>query len=47
MLKQQQKTLATAESCTGGASILTSIPGASTYFKEVVVSYATEAKTAV
>lgn len=49
MLKQQQKTLATAESCTGGkiAAVLTSIPGASEYFKGSVVSYATEAKIAV
>jgi nicotinamide-nucleotide amidase len=49
MLKQQRKTLATAESCTGGkiAAVLTSIPGASDYFKGSVVSYATEAKTDV
>jgi nicotinamide-nucleotide amidase len=47
MLKQQGKTLATAESCTGGkiAALLTSIPGASEYFRGSVVSYATEAKT--
>ena len=40
------KTLATAESCTGGkiAESFTSIPGASKYFKGSVVSYATEAK---
>jgi nicotinamide-nucleotide amidase len=46
MLKQQQKTVATAESCTGGkiATVLTSIAGASAYFKGSVVSYATEAK---
>ncbi|MEZ7498723.1 CinA family nicotinamide mononucleotide deamidase-related protein [Flavobacterium sp. Arc3] len=46
MLKQQQKTVATAESCTGGkiAAVLTSIAGASAYFKGSVVSYATEAK---
>jgi nicotinamide-nucleotide amidase len=49
MLKQQHKTLATAESCTGGkiAAVLTSIPGASEYFKGSVVSYAAEAKTDV
>jgi nicotinamide-nucleotide amidase len=49
MLKQQRKTLATAESCTGGkiAAVLTSIPGASDYFKGSVVSYAAEAKTDV
>jgi nicotinamide-nucleotide amidase len=40
-------TLATAESFTGGkiAAGLTSIPGASAYFKGSVVSYATEVKT--
>lgn len=40
------KTLATAESCTGGkiAEAITSIPGASNYFKGSIVSYATEAK---
>jgi nicotinamide-nucleotide amidase len=42
-------TLATAESFTGGriASQLTSVPGASEYFKGSVVSYATEVKTGV
>lgn len=46
ILKNKQFTLATAESCTGGkvAQLLTSVPGASTYFKGSVVSYATEAK---
>lgn len=46
LLKKQLKTIATAESCTGGkiAEILTSVPGASTYFKGSVVSYATEVK---
>ena len=40
------KTLATAESCTGGkiAERITAIPGASNYFKGSVVSYATQAK---
>ncbi|WP_250434074.1 competence/damage-inducible protein A [Hanstruepera flava] len=43
------KTLATAESCTGGkiAESFTAIPGASNYFKGSVVSYATEAKVDV
>lgn len=46
MLKKQNKTLSTAESCTGGkiAASLTSVAGASNYFKGSVVSYATEAK---
>jgi nicotinamide-nucleotide amidase len=49
MLKKKGKTLSTAESCTGGkiAAVLTSIPGASEYFKGSIVSYATEAKIAV
>ncbi len=43
------KTLATAESCTGGkiAEQITSHSGASVYFKGSIVSYATEAKTDV
>ena len=46
MLKQQNKTISTAESCTGGkiAQVLTSVPGASNYFKGSVVSYAIETK---
>lgn len=42
-------TLATAESCTGGkiAQLITAIPGASSYFKGSVVSYATETKIEV
>jgi nicotinamide-nucleotide amidase len=46
MLLKQNKTISTAESCTGGkiASILTSVSGASGYFKGSVVSYATAAK---
>lgn len=46
ILKNNQLTLATAESCTGGkiAQLLTSVPGASAYFKGSVVSYATESK---
>ena len=43
------KTLATAESCTGGrlAAKFSEIPGASAYFVGSVVSYATSAKTDV
>ena len=46
LLMQQNKTLATAESCTGGkiAQRITSIAGASNYFKGGIVSYATETK---
>jgi len=49
LLTQQNKTISTAESCTGGkiAQVLTSVSGASKYFKGSVVSYATEIKTAV
>jgi nicotinamide-nucleotide amidase len=41
LLTKQNKTLATAESCTGGkiAQTLTAVPGASKYFKGSVVSY--------
>ena len=46
MLKKQNKTLSTAESCTGGkiAEVLTSVPGSSQYFNGGVVTYATESK---
>ncbi|MDI5887900.1 competence/damage-inducible protein A [Flavobacterium yafengii] len=46
MLTKQNKTISTAESCTGGkiAAVLTSVSGASKYFKGGVVSYATAAK---
>ena len=49
MLKENGKTLATAESCTGGkiAQLITSVPGASSYFKGGIVSYATETKVAI
>jgi nicotinamide-nucleotide amidase len=49
LLKQQNKTISTAESCTGGkiAQVLTSVSGASMYFKGSVVSYATETKIAI
>lgn len=46
LLKVKKMTLATAESCTGGkiAQLITSIPGASNYFKGGLVTYATETK---
>ncbi|WP_396186515.1 competence/damage-inducible protein A [Flavobacterium sp.] len=49
LLTQQNKTISTAESCTGGkiAQILTSVSGASRYFKGSIVSYSTETKMAV
>ncbi len=45
-LLNQNKTMATAESCTGGyiAHLITTIPGSSRYFKGSVISYANEAK---
>ena len=49
LLTQQNTTIATAESCTGGAiaQLLSSLPGASSYFKGSVVSYATETKISI
>jgi len=47
-LSRLKKTLAVAESCTGGllAKLLTDIPGASEYFKYGWITYSNEAKTA-
>ncbi|WP_298224735.1 CinA family nicotinamide mononucleotide deamidase-related protein [Flavobacterium sp.] len=49
LLTLHNKTVATAESCTGGkiAQLLSSVAGASNYFKGSVVSYATETKVKV
>lgn len=49
LLKQQGKTLTTAESCTGGliASMLTRIPGSSRAFEAGFVTYANHIKQAV
>ena len=46
LLTEKKATISTAESCTGGkiASMLSSVPGASNYFKGSVVSYATQTK---
>lgn len=48
-MKKANKTLATAESCTGGtiASRLTALAGASAYFKGGVVAYTNEVKNSV
>jgi nicotinamide-nucleotide amidase len=49
LLKQKNKTLSTAESCTGGyiASLLTSEPGASQFFMGSIVSYSNNIKKEV
>ena len=49
LLSDNDKTLATAESCTGGkiAQVITSVSGASKYYKGSVVTYATETKISV
>lgn len=46
LLKQNEYTLATAESCTGGyiAHLITGVPGSSVYYKGSVVAYANEIK---
>jgi len=46
LLKAQNKTVATAESCTGGyiAHLLSSIPGSSAYYEGSVVSYSYKVK---
>lgn len=46
LLKAQNRTMGTAESCTGGyiAHLITGIPGSSAYYKGSIVSYANEIK---
>lgn len=46
ILKDNNLTVASAESCTGGkiASMLTSVPGSSAYFKGSIVAYSNEVK---
>ena len=49
LLTEKKLTISTAESCTGGkiAATLSSVSGASNYFKGSVVSYATQTKISV
>jgi nicotinamide-nucleotide amidase len=46
ILKEKNKTMGTAESCTGGyiAHLITSVPGSSAYYNGSIVSYSYEAK---
>jgi nicotinamide-nucleotide amidase len=46
LLKAKNSTLCTAESCTGGqiASLLTKVPGSSSYYKGSIIAYANSAK---
>ncbi len=46
LLKEKGKTVATAESCTGGyiAHLITSIPGSSEYFMGSIISYSNDVK---
>jgi nicotinamide-nucleotide amidase len=47
LLRQQNKTVSVAESCTGGfvGHLITSIPGSSDYFKGGVISYSNQLKS--
>lgn len=49
LLLQKNKTLATAESCTGGyiAHLITLIPGSSSFYKGTIVSYDNAVKTSL
>jgi nicotinamide-nucleotide amidase len=49
LLDQHGRTLAVAESCTGGmiAELVTAVPGSSAYFRGGVVAYANQAKQAL
>jgi nicotinamide-nucleotide amidase len=46
LLKEQHKTISTAESCTGGyiAHLITKVAGSSEYYKGSIISYANEIK---
>ena len=47
LLKEKNKTMCTAESCTGGeiAHKVTSVPGSSLYYKGSIIAYSNEIKT--
>lgn len=47
LLKENKKTLSTAESCTGGyiSHLITSMAGSSAYYKGSIISYSNEIKT--
>jgi nicotinamide-nucleotide amidase len=47
LLRQQNKTVSVAESCTGGfvGHLITSVPGSSDYFKGGVISYSNQLKS--
>lgn len=49
LLYESQRTVGTAESCTSGmiATCITSVPGASDYFKGGIVSYSDDVKTSL
>jgi nicotinamide-nucleotide amidase len=49
LLKQKNKTIGTAESCTGGyiAHLITAIPGSSAIFKGSIISYSNEIKSSL
>ncbi len=49
ILRQKNKTLATAESCTGGylAHLISRVPGASSYFKGSIIAYDNAVKESV
>ena len=49
ILKEQNKTLSTAESCTGGylAHLITSVPGSSSYYKGSIIAYSNDIKTSL
>jgi PncC family amidohydrolase len=49
ILKAKGKTIATAESCTGGkvGDMITSVPGSSDYFLGGIVSYSNDAKVSL